>query len=78
MVYVACRNTQKGALARKNCKAACIACLKCTKINPEVKVENNLSYIPDTVPAEQFGQQLKETCPTGAINYYSGGENTNV
>ena len=72
MVYVACRNTQKGALARKNCKAACIACQKCTKINPEIKIENNLSYIPDTVSPIEFGEQLKAACPTGAINYYSG------
>lgn len=66
-VYVACRNTQKGALARKNCSAACIACLKCTKITPLVTVENNLSYIPPEVPAEEFGRALAETCPTGAI-----------
>lgn len=68
-VYVACRNTQKGATARKNCKAACIACLKCTKINPQIKVENNLSYIPDTVSAPEFGAELAATCPTGAIIY---------
>lgn len=71
-VYVACRNTQKGALARKNCSAACIACLKCTKINPQVKVENNLSYIPAEVNPQQFGEQLAATCPTGAIIYQPG------
>lgn len=74
MVYVACRNTQKGAVARKNCKAACIACLKCTKVNPEVKVENNLSYIPASVSAAEFGEQLRAACPTGAITYYQGGD----
>ncbi len=67
MVYVACRNRQKGALARKNCSAACIGCMKCTKICPEIKVENNLSYIPITVSAKQYGLSLVETCPTGAI-----------
>lgn len=66
-VYVACRNTQKGALARKNCSAACIACGKCTKINPEIVVDNNLSYIPDSVSAEQFGAELVKACPTGSI-----------
>lgn len=66
-VYVACSNTQKGALARKNCKAACIGCMKCSKICEAVKVENNLSYIPTTVSAEEFGASLAENCPTGAI-----------
>ncbi len=66
-VYVACRNTQKGAVARKNCAVACIGCMKCAKINPEIKVENNLSYIPVSVSAEEYGAQLAQNCPTGAI-----------
>ncbi len=78
MVYVACRNTQKGAVARKNCKAACIACLKCTKISTEIRVENNLSYIPDTVSPQEYGNALQSACPTGAINYYCGGEKNNA
>lgn len=68
-VYVACSNKQKGALARKNCKVACIACGKCTKISQEIIVENNLSYIPSSVSAEQYGEELAKTCPTGAIIY---------
>lgn len=66
-VYVACRNTQKGAVARKNCKSACIACRKCEKICPEITIDNNLSYIPASVSAEKFGARLAATCPTGAI-----------
>ena len=66
-VYVACNNKQKGAIARKNCKAACIGCMKCTKICSEVKVEDNLSHIPTTVSAQEYGASLAETCPTGAI-----------
>jgi hypothetical protein len=66
-VYVACSNTQKGALARKNCKAACIACMKCVKICPDVRIENNLSYIPPAVSPDEFGTRLAEACPTGAI-----------
>lgn len=66
-VYVACSNTQKGALARKNCKAACIACMKCAKICPDVRIENNLSYIPPAVSPDEFGTRLAEACPTGAI-----------
>lgn len=69
LVYTACRNTQKGAIARKNCLNACIGCQKCTKINAEVKVENNLSVIPVSVDADEFGTALKEACPTGAIVY---------
>ncbi len=68
-VYVACSNKQKGALARKNCKVACIACGKCAKIVPEITIENNLSYIPASVSAEKFGKELSEACPTGAIIY---------
>ena len=66
-VYVACSNKQKGAVARKNCKVACIGCMKCTKICEQIKVENNLSYIPTTVSAQEFGAELVKNCPTGAI-----------
>ncbi len=66
-VYVACSNKQKGAVARKNCSAACIGCMKCTKICDKIKVENNLSYIPTSVSAQEFGAELVKTCPTGAI-----------
>lgn len=69
LLYVACRNTQKGALARKNCSKACIGCQKCVKLNPEVTVENNLSTIPQSVDAKEWGKQLSENCPTGAIIY---------
>lgn len=68
-VYVACRNRQKGAAARKNCSAACIACQKCSKINPAVKIENNLSYIPSDVSPQEYGTRLAESCPTKAIVY---------
>ena len=68
-VYVACQNKQKGALARKNCKNACIACKKCALICPEITIENNLSDIPSSVSPQKFGQKLQENCPTGAIIY---------
>lgn len=69
LVYTACRNLQKGAVARKNCLKACIGCQKCTKVSADVKVENNLSVIPNSVNADELGQTLKDTCPTGAIVY---------
>lgn len=68
-VYVACSNKQKGAIARKHCKMACIGCMKCAKINADVVVENNLSHIPPSVSAEEYGLALVEACPTGAIVY---------
>lgn len=69
LVYTACRNRQKGAVARKNCSKACIGCMKCSKICDLIKVENNLSYIPAEVNAAEFGAELKNNCPTGAIIY---------
>jgi len=68
-LYVACRNTQKGAIARKNCLSACIACGKCAKINPEIKVINNLAYIPSTVSPTEYGSVLAKECPVQAIHY---------
>lgn len=76
-LFVACRNQQKGAIARKNCKAACIACMKCSKICPEVTVENNLSYIPDDVDPLKYGHELADACPTGAIIYRSDSDEQN-
>ena len=69
LLYVACRNTQKGAIARKNCVAACIACQKCAKLNPDIKVENNLSVIPPNINADEWGTKLSSECPTKAIIY---------
>lgn len=67
MVYVACSNRQKGAVARKNCAAACIGCKKCAQICPEITVADNLSHIPVSVSADVYGEKLAAACPTGAI-----------
>ena len=69
IVYVACKNKQKGAIARKNCKVACIGCMKCSKINDQIKIENNISYIPANIDASRYGAELAQNCPTGAIVY---------
>lgn len=47
MVYVACRNKDKGAIAMKYCKVSCIGCSKCQKVCPReaITIENNLAYI---------------------------------
>ncbi len=68
-IYVACMNTQKGAAAKKNCKVACIGCMKCTKVyeTDSVKVTNFCSYISPDVDVENYGSAIIASCPTKAI-----------
>lgn len=49
VVWVACANKEKGAEARKNCTAACIACTKCTKVceYDAIAVKDNLAIIDE-------------------------------
>jgi len=46
-VFVLCKNTEKGAVARKKCTSACIACTKCVKECPDgaIAIEDNLAKI---------------------------------
>ncbi|ADN02223.1 RnfABCDGE type electron transport complex subunit B [Spirochaeta thermophila] len=68
-VWINCRNTEKGALARKNCAVACIGCGKCVKVcetvTQAITLEHNLAYI-DPVKCIACGKCVAE-CPTGAI-----------
>lgn len=69
-VFVACMNQEKGAVAKKNCANACIACLKCGKVipdNAQIQIKNNLSYIPNDVDFATYRQELINCCPTNAI-----------
>jgi Na+-translocating ferredoxin:NAD+ oxidoreductase subunit B len=66
-IYVSCRNTDKGAIARKSCKVACIACGKCEKecAYGAITIENNLSFIDSDKC--KLCRKCVVVCPTKAI-----------
>ena len=67
-LFVACRNKDKGGVARKACTNACIGCKKCEKVcNFEaISVTDNLAYID---PAKcRLCRKCAAECPTGAIH----------
>ena len=66
-IFVSCMNTEKGALARKNCSVACIGCGKCVKVCPHdaIVMENNLAYI--SFEKCKLCRKCVEECPTNAI-----------
>lgn len=67
-VYVSCINKDKGAVARKACKAACIGCGKCTKVctHEAITVTDNVAYIDFTKC--KLCKKCVAECPTGAIH----------
>ncbi len=69
-IYVGCSSKDKGAVARKACKAACIGCGKCVKTCPfgAIKLENNLAYIDASVC--KMCRKCVAECPTGAIKEF--------
>ena len=66
-IYVQCMNKDKGGVARKACKAACIGCGKCEKVCAfdAVHVTSNLAYI-DPNKCKSC-RKCEEACPQGAI-----------
>ena len=67
-VSVSCVNRDKGAVARKACKAACIGCGKCAKVcaHEAITVADNVAYI-DFNKCRLCKKCVAE-CPTGAIH----------
>ena len=66
-IYVSCVNRDKGPVAMKACKAACIGCGKCQKECQfdAITVANNVAYID---PAKcRLCRKCEKACPTHAI-----------
>ncbi|MBO4427678.1 MAG: RnfABCDGE type electron transport complex subunit B [Bacteroidales bacterium] len=66
--YVACRNTDKGPVAKKACANACIGCGICVKTctHDAITLENNIAYI-DFAKCK-LCRECEAMCPTGAIH----------
>lgn len=66
-LVVECMNKDKGAVAMKACKAACIACTKCEKVCAfdAVHITDNLAYIDPTKC--KLCRKCEEACPKNVI-----------
>ena len=71
-VVVLCNNKDRGAVANKACKSACIGCGKCVKTCEKfqaITLENNLAYI-DAEKCKMC-RKCEEACPKGAIHGFN-------
>lgn len=67
-IFVSCVNQDKGAVAMKACKTACIGCGKCFNVCAfdAITIENNLAYIDHEKC--KLCRKCVAVCPTGAIH----------
>ncbi len=67
IVVVACRNKDKGAIARKACDVGCIGCGKCEKECKfdAITIENNLAFIDSDKC--KLCRKCVPVCPTNSI-----------
>lgn len=69
-VRVNCNSKDKGAVARKSCSVACIACSLCMRECPHgaIKMENNLAVVnPEICQSLCSETKCLSKCPTKAI-----------
>jgi len=66
-IVVACRNEDKGGIARKACSVACIGCSKCEKECKfdAITIENNLAFIDSDKC--KLCRKCVPVCPTNSI-----------
>ncbi|MBC8006004.1 MAG: Fe-S cluster domain-containing protein [Verrucomicrobia bacterium] len=66
-IYVACRNEDKGGIARKSCSVACIGCSKCEKEckYDAIIIANNLAFIDSDKC--KLCRKCVSVCPTNSI-----------
>ncbi len=66
-IVVACRNEDKGGIARKACNVACIGCSKCEKECKfdAITIENNLAFIDSDKC--KLCRKCVPVCPTNSI-----------
>lgn len=66
-IVVACRNKDKGGVARKACSVACIGCGKCEKECKfdAITIENNLAFIDSDKC--KLCRKCVSVCPTNSI-----------
>ena len=66
-IYVACRNKDKGPVAKKACEVACIGCGKCVKAceHEAITLEGALAYIDYNKC--RLCRKCVEACPSGSI-----------